>query len=44
MYFERKRADYYGFVAKHIRIDRDNYSRGRRPYARTRATENQKEK
>ena len=42
MYFERNRADYYEFVAKHIRIDRDNYSRGCRSVARTRARAPQK--
>ena len=38
MYFERNQADYYGFVAKHTRIDHDNYSRGcrhGRAHART---------
>ena len=42
MYFERNRADYYGFVAKHIRIDRDNYSRTRESDARGCAREPQK--
>ncbi len=46
MYFERNYwSDYYGFVSKHIiRIDRDNYSHGRRHgHTHARAT-NQKDK
>ena len=42
MYFERNRAVYYGSVAKHRRIDRDDYSRTRRPDARAHAREPQK--
>ncbi len=37
LYVERNWADYYGFVSKHIRKDRDDHSRACKPDARTRA-------
>ena len=46
MYFEEKCADYYyGFVSNHVRIDHDNFSRGRtRAHAHARTRANHKEK